>query len=250
MASERPSRRLRWQRWKVKKPPPAALAAAAATAAPSDTTLPPTPSPSDLGFYLANYSSADCMSWGYMQGCGYVRSRCGLGIHDQSAVLSSASASKCRGEGFWRSYPDPYLAQKCAEGNDPCSTQAASGYDAAAALPDGSTAPVCDAQCASDGGVREGCSTAPTVRATGHGQSHGPRAEPRATGQRHTSSCTAPPRPIRAHPHALTPTSPSPNDLTSPTPRTTPTDTTTPTDPCSPAPLLPLLPSSPPILAG
>eukprot|EP00966_Prymnesium_polylepis_P124583 2881424-Prymnesium_polylepis.1 len=28
----------------------------------------------DLGFYLANYSTAGCMSWGYQQGCEFVTS--------------------------------------------------------------------------------------------------------------------------------------------------------------------------------
>jgi hypothetical protein len=31
----------------------------------------------DLGFYVANYSGAECMFWGRGQGCEFVRSRCG-----------------------------------------------------------------------------------------------------------------------------------------------------------------------------
>ena len=40
----------------------------------------------DLGFYLANYTHADCMTWGFKQGCAYVKSRCGTGVHDSSSL--------------------------------------------------------------------------------------------------------------------------------------------------------------------
>ena len=39
----------------------------------------------DLGFYLANYSAAQCMSWGHFQGCGFVTSRCAAIANDQLA---------------------------------------------------------------------------------------------------------------------------------------------------------------------
>ena len=45
----------------------------------------------DLGFYLANYSAAECLSWGYQQGCAFVTSRCGLMRHDRSALVTSGS---------------------------------------------------------------------------------------------------------------------------------------------------------------
>ena len=39
----------------------------------------------DLGFYLANYSAAQCMSWGHFQGCGFVSTRCAAISNDQLA---------------------------------------------------------------------------------------------------------------------------------------------------------------------
>ena len=43
----------------------------------------------DLGFYLANYSAAQCMSWGHFQGCGFVTSRCAAIANDQLARPTS-----------------------------------------------------------------------------------------------------------------------------------------------------------------
>ena len=127
----------------------------------------------DLGFYLANYSSADCMRWGRAQGCAYVKTRCGVATNDRSQVLSSASKSKCKGDPFWSSTPDRYLAAKCAHGTTPCATTASSGYVASAPLPGGggSTGPVCDAQCAGSDPtptvVDETCSAAPVAQPEG-----------------------------------------------------------------------------------
>ena len=94
----------------------------------------------DLGFYLADYSKADCMQWGRMQGCGFVTSRCGKAVHDQSASLSVAAPTRCAGPSWWRAYADNYLGAKCQFGFDPCTEN--SGYS--------STGPVCDQQCVSD----------------------------------------------------------------------------------------------------
>ena len=125
----------------------------------------------DLGFYLANYSAAECMSWGHKQGCSYVRSRCGVGMHDQSHFFTPARLSQCRGDPYWASHPDSYLTSKCTSGNDPCSTSQQAGYDGAVTLPDGRRGAKCDSQCYyGDSGVsREGCSTPPSseVEATG-----------------------------------------------------------------------------------
>ena len=125
----------------------------------------------DLGFYLANYSAAECMSWGHKQGCSYVRSRCGVGMHDQSHFFTPARLSQCRGDPYWSSHPDSYLTSKCTSGNDPCSTSQQAGYDGAVTLPDGRRGAKCDSQCYyGDSGVsREGCSTPPSseVEATG-----------------------------------------------------------------------------------
>ena len=57
----------------------------------------------DLGFYLANYSAAQCISWGYQQGCGFVTSRCGVMLHDYS--IDVTSAAQCGGDPFWESSP-------------------------------------------------------------------------------------------------------------------------------------------------
>ena len=44
----------------------------------------------DLGFYLGNYSSAQCMYWGKNQGCAFVTSRCATrSTTDTSITLSS-----------------------------------------------------------------------------------------------------------------------------------------------------------------
>jgi hypothetical protein len=113
----------------------------------------------DLGFYLANYSHADCMAWGRKQGCQYVTSRCGIGRHDNSVELSSTSPSGCMGDPYWSSVSDTYLAQKCVSGTRPCSTQTNAGYEA----PFGTGAARCDAQCHYEAGVpQEGCSTPPS----------------------------------------------------------------------------------------
>ena len=45
----------------------------------------------DLGFYLANYSAADCMLWGYHQGCNYVKTRCGRYPHHHRGAAPTAA---------------------------------------------------------------------------------------------------------------------------------------------------------------
>ena len=41
---------------------------------------------SDMGNYLANYSSAQCMSWGKNRGCEFVESRCELGHGEDLSI--------------------------------------------------------------------------------------------------------------------------------------------------------------------
>lgn len=95
----------------------------------------------DLGFYLANYSAAGCMAWGYQQGCGFVTSRCG--VYPETGVRVTVAedphvARHCGGDPAWPAWLDPYLQQKCGYGADPCgSFSYAGGFDR-----DG-----CDAQC-------------------------------------------------------------------------------------------------------
>jgi len=128
----------------------------------------------DLGFYLANYSSAECMSWGYHQGCDYVTTRCGRGQHDRSAQFAPANtwSSRCSGGpgrpngggiSFWNQRPNSYLASKCYGGNNPCSGASNSGYERGT-LPDGRAGAQCDMQCyQSDDVPREGCKVAPST---------------------------------------------------------------------------------------
>lgn len=109
----------------------------------------------DLGFYLANYSAANCMSWGYKQGCAYVRSRCSAAtVHDQSAATTSSS--DCMGDPAWISRPQPYLAAKCAGGDRPCASSVGRGYTSIGAL-----GPACDAQCYTPPRGRADCSAGP-----------------------------------------------------------------------------------------
>lgn len=76
----------------------------------------------DLGFYLANYSAVNCMSWGYQQGCGFVKSRCGIYGPGKGVTLveDPLLATKCRGDPHWGENPDAYLNQKCEFGVNPC----------------------------------------------------------------------------------------------------------------------------------
>ena len=114
----------------------------------------------DLGFYLANYSRADCMSWGHRQGCAYVRSRCGDGRHDASAFLAPADHTLCKGDPYWARRPDSYLASKCEGGNNPCG---GTGHYVRGSR-DGVLGATCDAQCHYGPGVERagGCLTAPS----------------------------------------------------------------------------------------
>ena len=73
----------------------------------------------DLGWYLANYSAAECMAWGYQQGCDYVKTRCGRATNDLSQRTSDEKGqAECRG-GDW-DRPNKYLASKCEGGLTPC----------------------------------------------------------------------------------------------------------------------------------
>jgi len=122
----------------------------------------------DLGFYLANYSAADCMNWGHRQGCAYVRSRCGIGRHDASAFLTPPDHTQCKGDPYWAQAPDEYLASKCEGGNDPCG---GSGHYARVSR-DGVIGAACDAQCHYGPGVqRAGCLAPPTSRVESAGDS-------------------------------------------------------------------------------
>jgi len=47
----------------------------------------------DLGFYLGNYSSAQCMYWGKNQGCQFVETRCGTRSTTDSSITLSAGQS-------------------------------------------------------------------------------------------------------------------------------------------------------------
>lgn len=121
----------------------------------------------DLGFYLANYTSADCMTWGFKQGCAYVKSRCGTGVHDSSSLMEHGehSETNCRGDPFWAQYQDSYLGDKCADGFAPCLGDN-NGY-----VPrDGSIKAQCDAQCHwQDGLARADCNTPPAGAIEGTG---------------------------------------------------------------------------------
>eukprot|EP00967_Tisochrysis_lutea_P117779 scaffold190732_cov22-Tisochrysis_lutea.AAC.2 len=94
----------------------------------------------DLGYYLANYSAVNCMSWGYKQGCQFVVSRCGIYGEGQSVSVTDDPliATKCDGDPKWASYQDPYLNQKCEFGVDPCGNSRWGGVF------DGTS---CDVQC-------------------------------------------------------------------------------------------------------
>jgi len=95
----------------------------------------------DLGFYLANYSAAGCMAWGYRQGCEFVTSRCGAypgtGVDPVTGAEDPRVAWNCGGDPAWKR-PDAYLQQKCRYGADPCGSSAYAG---------GFNGTSCDAQC-------------------------------------------------------------------------------------------------------
>ena len=93
----------------------------------------------DLGHYLANYSAAQCMQWGLLQGCGYVKTRCGAGGADRAAVVDAMD--ECEGRPVWLAIDDPLLAAKCAGGIAPCATVALNGYQSADGVKK------CNAQC-------------------------------------------------------------------------------------------------------
>jgi len=98
----------------------------------------------DLGHYRANYSAAECIIWGYRQGCAFVTTRCGVGRHDRS--IEVASRAQCRGDPAWAARSDAYLNSKCEHGQNPCADESTSGYTPSTG--DSSGAGLCDAQCA------------------------------------------------------------------------------------------------------
>ena len=110
----------------------------------------------DLGFYLANYSAAECISWGYKQGCNYVATRCGAGIDDQSQT--DVAKNDCKGNPNWGLAWNTYLTEKCAGGTTPC--EQGSGWS--------DSGRKCNAQCYT-GPNRAGCKTAPTSKLEGAG---------------------------------------------------------------------------------
>ena len=112
----------------------------------------------DLGWYLANYSAAQCMSWGYQQGCDYVKTRCGRGTNDLSEDLKGGRGTQddCKGTPSWSSKSNTYLANKCEKGTNPCSQR----FDNQEA-PYNSADGTCNAQCYT-GADRDGCKAAPT----------------------------------------------------------------------------------------
>mmetsp|Transcript_23863 Transcript_23863/g.47661 ORF Transcript_23863/g.47661 Transcript_23863/m.47661 type:complete len:867 (-) Transcript_23863:457-3057(-) len=120
----------------------------------------------DLGFYLANYSAAGCMSWGYKQGCEFVKTRCGRTFNDQSAT--PGSSSDCTGDPDWASTLAPsasYLASKCKGGLTPCSTITSSGFSSAGGVLR------CNAQCYTSIADRTDCSVAPVSQLASAGSS-------------------------------------------------------------------------------
>ena len=94
----------------------------------------------DLGYYLANYSAANCMHWGAKQGCDYVVTRCSEGFDDSSAPTESEE--DCRGNPVWPARPLPIIDRHCDGKNDPCSGSLENGYVVTA---DGRK--FCNAQC-------------------------------------------------------------------------------------------------------
>jgi len=94
----------------------------------------------DLGFYVGNYSAADCIRWGRGQGCDFVTSRCGIVTHDRSVNVTSSD--ECGGDPVWGVQTLSLLSQKCELGADPCSNVADAGF---MVLDNGER--VCDAQC-------------------------------------------------------------------------------------------------------
>ena len=95
----------------------------------------------DLGYYRANYSAADCISWGRAAGCAFVTSRCGDEVADRSEV--PASAAECGGDPRWAHEADAYLylEAKCHDGAAPCAGLSSAGYSSVGG------ARTCDAQC-------------------------------------------------------------------------------------------------------
>lgn len=124
----------------------------------------------DLGFYLANYSGADCMSWGYKQGCDFVATRCGQFASPGPLVGSPGDPvpqEQCRGNSHWLAYMDPYLQQKCGFGADPCSSPYEGAFDGVG----------CSVQCFT--GDDDSCVSSPRATSV---EKAGPRGGQRAAG--------------------------------------------------------------------
>jgi len=103
------------------------------------------------------------MSWGYQQGCAFVKSRCGTYAAGASvtALQDPAVATVCDGDPRWAAYNDPYLAEKCEYGVDPCNSARFNGGTS------------CDVQCYTGTAVpRDDCIFVPpgAVGSAGSGQ--------------------------------------------------------------------------------
>ena len=189
----------------------------------------------DLGWYLANYSAAQCMSWGYQQGCDYVKTRCGRGANDLSQRTSYTSCetnddcqdgkclggkcdergeADCRGGDWGRS--NSYLAGKCEKGTTPCSQRSDNQE-----YPFNRKDFTCNAQCYT-GPDRDGCApcTPASTASTAHAL-HTPCTRP--AHALHTPTAHAPTahrNPGARPPHATRRLS---HALVSPSPRRAPT---------------------------
>ena len=168
----------------------------------------------DLGWYLANYSAAQCMSWGYQQGCDYVKTRCGRGINDLSQKVPcpelpcEEGPDDCKGEGSW-SHPDPYLADKCEKGINPCS-QGSDNQE----FPFNQATFMCNAQCYT-GADREGCAPCTPAPAA----STAPARHTRRTRRTRRSCKTSPTSALETR---LPPPSPPPPAPETPVPSPSP----------------------------
>jgi len=58
----------------------------------------------DLGFYMGNYTTSECMYWGRNQGCPFVSSRCAVRRDDLSVKFRPAGAGGKNGEQCQRGY--------------------------------------------------------------------------------------------------------------------------------------------------
>ena len=125
----------------------------------------------DLGFYLANYSEAECMAWGFRMGCGYVTTRCGAAAAPAKMFLTDTNEASCRGDPDWGSVaPHGDLSSKCEYGLNPCYS-GGNGYAANVINPEtGFLGAECLAMCRRESGYTiPGCKSAPTSAVEGAG---------------------------------------------------------------------------------